>query len=97
MVSQHTPDVNRLKMFKATPVIGHNVNMEKNRVYLQEKDQPGKSVFNIGSLRHDVHNPEDAGIINGKPPAGRPSRLIEWNEKLESQTYDQRRIAPKIG
>jgi hypothetical protein len=39
-------------------------------------------------MRHDVHNPEDAGIINGKPPIGRPSRLIEWNEKLESQTYD---------
>jgi hypothetical protein len=75
-------------MFKATPVIGHNVNMEKNRVYLHETEQPHKSVFNIGSLRHDVHNPEDAGIINGKPPIGRPSRLIQWDEKLEAQSYD---------
>jgi hypothetical protein len=48
-------------------------------------------------VRHDVHNAEDVGIINGKPPAGKPSRLIEWNERLESQTYDMKRIASKIG
>lgn len=48
-------------------------------------------------MRHDVHNPEDVGIINGKPPIGRPSRLIEWNEKIEVQSYDQKTIAPKIG
>lgn len=97
MINSHTPDVNRLKMFKAMPVIGHNVNMEKNRVYLQEPNQIPKSIFNINQVRHDVHNPEDVGIINGKPPIGRPSRLIEWNEKIEVQPYDQKKIATKIG
>ena len=97
MISHNTPDVKRLKMFKPTPTIGHNVNFEKNRVVLQETQQIPKSIFNINQMRHDVHNPEDAGIINGKPPIGRPSRLIEWNEKMESQTYDQRKVAPKIG
>jgi hypothetical protein len=29
-------------------------------------------------MRHDVMRPEDVGIINGKPPMGKPSRLIEW-------------------
>jgi hypothetical protein len=37
------------------------------------------------------------GIINGKPPIGRPSRLIEWTEKIEVQSYDQKKIATKIG
>jgi hypothetical protein len=36
MISHNTPDVKRLKMFKPTPTIGHNVNFEKNRVVLQE-------------------------------------------------------------
>jgi hypothetical protein len=48
-------------------------------------------------MRHDVMRPEDAGIINGKPPTGKPSRLIEWQENnMERQTYDKK-ITPKIG
>lgn len=48
MINQHTPDINRLKMFKAIPIVGQLVNMEKNRVYLSETNQPPKSLFNIG-------------------------------------------------
>jgi hypothetical protein len=36
MIQNSTPDIKRLKMFKAVPVIGHNVNFEKNRVLLQD-------------------------------------------------------------
>ncbi len=85
-------------MFRPTPVVGHNVNFEKNRVVFTETDQVPKSIFNINQLRHDVINPEDVGIIDGKPPIARPSRLIEWIEKdIRKQSYDLKPIAPKIG
>jgi hypothetical protein len=75
-------------MFKKQSVVGHNVRFETNRIVLAETNQIAKSVFNINQLRHDVMRPEDVGIINGKPPMGRPSRLIEWQENKEKQSYD---------
>jgi hypothetical protein len=48
-------------------------------------------------MRHDVMRPEDVGIINGKPPMGKPSRLIEWQEnQIEKQSYEKK-ITSKIG
>jgi hypothetical protein len=78
MITDAQADLKRQKMFKPTSVVGHNVRFEKNRVVLAETEQVPKSIFNINQLRHDVMRPEDVGIINGKPPAAKPSRLIEW-------------------
>lgn len=99
ITSERPPDSKRRKLFKPTAVVGHNVNYEKNRVILAETEQVPKSIFNINQLRHDVHNPEDAGIFDGKPPMGaRPSRLIEWIEKdVRKQSYDMKPLAPKVG
>ena len=97
MITDQSPDVKTQKMFKKQSVVGHNVRFENNRIVLAETNQVPKSIFNINQMRHDVMRPEDAGIINGKPPTGKPSRLIEWQENnMERQTYDKK-ITPKIG
>ncbi len=78
MITDQSPDVKTQKMFKKQSVVGHNVKFETNRIVLGETNQIPRSVFNINQMRHDVMRPEDVGIINGKPPMGKPSRLIEW-------------------
>lgn len=38
MITAHSPDVRRQKMFKPTPVIGHLSNLEPKRVIMGEVD-----------------------------------------------------------
>ena len=78
MITDQQADVKTQKMFKKQSVVGHNVRFETNRIVLAETNQIPKSVFNINQLRHDVMRPEDVGIVSGRPPMAKPSRLIEW-------------------
>ena len=92
-------------MFRPEAVVGHNVRMEEKRVILSEVNQPPRSVFNIGQLRHDVVKKEDLNTNFMKSPnnrritdVARPNRLIQWDENPNVQRYDQRaQITMKIG
>lgn len=37
---------------------------ESNRTFLTDKQQPGKSIFSIGSVRHNVHSKAMASTFN---------------------------------
>lgn len=70
-------------MFKPEAVINHNVSrIEPKRVILAEVNQPARSVFNLGDLRHNVERVQDLGTNFLRKPDGRatdvvkPSRLI---------------------
>ena len=39
-------------------VVHHGVRQEANRTFLVEKKQPLRSIFDIGSMRHNVHSDE---------------------------------------
>jgi len=61
------------------------VRQEHNRSILVEKVQPKRSIFNSGSIRHNVHSVEltnkfmDAAFASGNV-VDHPVRMIEWNE-----------------
>ena len=50
---------------------------EANRTFLVEKDQPKRSIFNLGAFRHNVHSTElkdqwhhnavNSGLVSDKP------------------------------
>ena len=39
-------------------VVHHGVRYESNRTFLVEKKQPLRSIFDIGTMRHNVHSTE---------------------------------------
>lgn len=77
------------------------VRAEKNRTILIDKDQPKRSIYDLGSVRHNVHSKEEAqshmasALKSGKVVA-KPVRFIEWLENCPTQKYDGK-ISPKIG
>lgn len=52
---------------------------ESNRTFLIDKQQQTKSVFSIGSVRHNVHSKQMADEMN-RNAGGAPQRLIQWDE-----------------
>jgi hypothetical protein len=47
-------DEDRMNMFKPVSTNGKNMRIEKNRVLLSDKDDIPKSIFNTGSIRHNM-------------------------------------------
>ena len=41
-----------------TTAVKHGVRHEANRTFLVEKNQPQRSIFNLGSFRHNLHSVE---------------------------------------
>jgi len=70
--------------------------------FLVEKKQPLRSIFNLGSFRHNVHSEHlkdtwqrkavESGLTSEKP-----QRLIKWDEPKQSLEKYNREISPKIG
>ena len=84
--------------------VKHGVRKETNRTFLVDKQQPVRSVFACGNMRHNVHTKEAAdfwmkqGIDNGKVTIKNANRPIEWHEpNMERQGFDRAPISPKIG
>jgi hypothetical protein len=75
---------------------------ENSRLLLVDSDQPDKSVFNIGTTRHNQfmadgikYNP----IFSGIKLSEKPTRMIEWIESASSSLGKSktREITSKIG
>lgn len=53
----------------ATRVEKFGIRDETNRTFLVDKVAPKKSVFNIGTIRHNVHSKAMADTFNGQVSA----------------------------
>ena len=56
-------DEEKLKMFKGRPMYYSNARCERNRVILADTMNPPKSIFNIGTMRHNVLTATEAKTI----------------------------------
>jgi hypothetical protein len=101
-VTHEKPGPDPLRVIGAMAKDGVIVKAENNRTILVEKSQPKRSIFNIGSFRHNVHSEDlanqwkNAAIQSGKF-SERPSRLLEWNEPERSKQKFDKNVSPKIG
>lgn len=84
--------------------VKHGVRKEANRTFLVDKQQPIRSIFAGGSMRHNVHTKEAAdfwmkqAMDNGKVTLKNANRVMEWHEPhMDRQGYDRAPISPKIG
>mmetsp|Transcript_39228 Transcript_39228/g.28969 ORF Transcript_39228/g.28969 Transcript_39228/m.28969 type:complete len:97 (+) Transcript_39228:787-1077(+) len=68
---------------------------EHNRLFLFDKEQPQKSVFNFQHFRHDVHSKEDAHKFMSQASLV-PQRLMDWKEQPEKQKFDKK-VTGKVG
>lgn len=53
-------DEEQLKLFKPFTVKRQNVRCESNRLFLADKQEPPKSIFNLGQIRHNLLTKDDA-------------------------------------
>jgi len=78
------------------------VRAEPKRSILAEKQQPKRTIFGVGCIRHNVANKETAQrFMDEAIAAGRvdplPNRhMMEWHENPTVQRYDKH-VSPKIG
>ena len=63
-----------------------------------EKNEPLKSIFNLGQTRHNLMINDENGYVanNNRQVSIDPVRIIEWKENVKNQKYDKK-IASKIG
>ena len=54
-----------------------NLRAEKNRTYLVDKQQPQKSIFSIGDVRHNVETSEQAQEFNNQAQSNNVVRMME--------------------
>ena len=73
-----------------------NLKKEQNRTYLVDKEQPKKSIWSIGAVRHNVHTNEDAQTFNNQAQSNNIVRMMEWKENSSKQGFDKK-VAGKIG
>ncbi len=60
MHTQAVRDEAQLKFFKPQTVKRQNLRCESNRVYLSDRHEPPKSIFNLGQFRHNLPTKLDA-------------------------------------
>jgi len=89
---------------KSDPLKGATINggilrYENNRTYLVEKEQPKRSVFETGSMRHNVAFGEIAAKNLAAPHLTHKAgvQLFHWKEDSTKQKYDSFPITGKIG
>jgi len=73
-----------------------NLRAEQKRTYLFDKEQPKKSIWSIGDVRHNVHTSEDAQLFNNQAQSNNVVRMMEWKENSSKQGFDKK-ITGKIG
>ena len=69
---------------------------ESNRTFLLDKNQPQKSIWSIGSIRHNVHSKELADQFSHQANSNNVVRMMEWKEQPKIQPVDKP-VAAKIG
>lgn len=72
---------------------------ENSRLHLLEVDQPPKSIFNIGTTRHNKFMPDGVQFLpvcSGMTLTEKPTRILDWIEKQGGRT-SKREITGKIG
>ena len=97
MQTEAKRDEERFNMFKVVSTNGGNMRIEKNRVILNDKNDPPKSIFNTGSIRHNFKQAPEEVYKTVKNITTNPIRLIEWKEDPSRQPYDKGKITAKIG
>lgn len=67
-------------------------------MYLSDRQEPPKSIFNLGQFRHNLPTQDGAEKVQStmKNFSARPVRLIEWVEDPSKQKYDVK-VVGKIG
>lgn len=73
-----------------------NLRNESFRTFLMDREQPGKSVFSYGDMRHNVHSEEDVKKFNNQAFSQGVKRMTEWPENSSKQHYDKN-VTGKIG
>jgi hypothetical protein len=87
---------NTTDMMKSTVPSTTNLRAEQNRTYLIEKQQPPKSIWSFGDIRHNVHSEAQAKEFNVQAQSNNVVRLMEWKENSTRQGFDKK-VAGKIG
>eukprot|EP00349_Pseudokeronopsis_sp_Brazil_P004311 CAMPEP_0202958458 /NCGR_PEP_ID=MMETSP1396-20130829/2799_1 /ASSEMBLY_ACC=CAM_ASM_000872 /TAXON_ID= /ORGANISM="Pseudokeronopsis sp., Strain Brazil" /LENGTH=139 /DNA_ID=CAMNT_0049676543 /DNA_START=619 /DNA_END=1038 /DNA_ORIENTATION=+ len=84
-------DEAQIKAFKVRPMYGSNTRCEKNRAIFADRQEPPRSIFSIGNVRHNVISVSDQKPLFAalKNYSMQPVRLIEWNEDQTKQKYDK--------
>lgn len=57
--SHGKPDKETIKQFKGLSAARRNLRCESNRILMIEKNEPPKSIFNLGQTRHNFMTKED--------------------------------------
>jgi len=95
MINDKSRDEERFRLFKPTPVVGHNVNIEPKRVVLLEANPPKRTIFNGGFSRL-----EDASTSSKRATLAqeiaKPHRFMQWEEDTSKQRFDRGRLTDKI-
>ena len=98
MQTEGKRDEERFNLFKAVSTNGGNYRIQKNRTILNDKEDPPRSIFNTGSVRHNIIDDPEIALYNSvKNFSRQPVRLIEWKEDSSKQPYDKKKITSKIG
>jgi hypothetical protein len=60
---------------------GTNMRIERNRVILNDKEDLPKSIFNSGSIRHNMMQDPATVYATARNITSNPLRLLEWKEE----------------
>lgn len=60
MQTEAKRDEDKVKSFKPLTVKRQNLRCEENRLYLADKQEPPKSIFNLGQVRHNLMTKDEA-------------------------------------
>jgi hypothetical protein len=68
-------------MFKPISAANKNLRCENKRVLIAEKNEPAKSIFSYGHMRHNVLTKSEADNA-ARAISMQPTRLLEWKEEI---------------
>lgn len=73
-----------------------NLRAEQKRTYLVDKQQPDRSIWSIGDVRHNVPTGQQAQEFNSQAQSSNVVRMMEWRENPAKQRFDKN-VTGKIG
>ncbi|CDW77658.1 UNKNOWN [Stylonychia lemnae] len=99
MQTEAKRDEAQFQSYKPQTVKRQNIRCESSRLFLSEKYDMPKSVFNIGQIRHNLLTKEEAQkqLQIFRNTSTEPVRFLEWKENQPRQTFDAARVTGKIG
>ncbi len=69
--------------------------IEKNRVVLNDREDLPKSIFNTGSIRHNMMQNPKTVYTTTPNITSNPVRLLEWKEEYSKQNFNKGKITGK--